>query len=295
MSVPPSSKTLLLGDAITRTTKMFTEVGITAARFEAELILEFILKRDRHWLITNQDTMLSLEEITMFETMVEKRFRHVPLSYLIGTREFMSLEFKTTADVLIPRPETELLVETCLQWIGERSELHGCDIGTGSGCIPLSIIHHAPGDVQMLATDISPAALEIAQYNAKHLKCLNKINFVAADLFDGVETEKPFDFITANLPYISSDEYKDLMLDVREYEPILALWGGETGLEIISRFIRDVGNYLLPKGLVIVEIGYTQANEVRQMFHDTHMFEKISVLSDYNNHDRCVSAIRNTA
>jgi len=201
----------------------------------------------------------------------------------------MSLAFKVTPAVLIPRPETEVLVERVIEESRGSGSINCLDVGTGSGCIPVSVISCFPGRARFDAVDISPEALDVARENSIRHALADSIDFYQSDLFSSVPQGRQFDVITANLPYISDSEYGGLMADVREYEPPVALRGGADGLELIRRFINEAGRFLKEDGRFFIEIGYNQAQQVIEHVERSGSYEDIRLYRDYSGNDRVVS------
>lgn len=241
-------------DLLLWTTRYFSDRSIAAARLEAEILLAYALGKDRVFLYTHFDRPVNGEERLRFRGLIKRRASLEPLAYLIGEKEFMSLSFMVNSEVLIPRPETELLVETAIN-LCDRPNLSIIDIGTGSGAIAISLAHYV-ADVQVMAVDISRTALELARRNAQRHG--TPIEFIHSDLFDQVDARWGFDIITANLPYISEKEYYSLDAGVRQYEPRQALLAGEDGLHLYRRLLPQAISRLNLEGCLLFEIGYNQ-------------------------------------
>ena len=224
----------------------------------------------------------SKQELEQIEIAVEKRLRHIPLAYIFGKTNFFGYDFVVSKDVLIPRLDTEILVENLIDEIKSRGEnVSVLDIGTGSGAIAITIQKET--GVNVFAVDISEAALKIAKRNAE----LNNacVEFVKSDLFDQIPNFKA-DIIVSNPPYIESSEIDALMPEVRDNEPILALDGGESGLVFYEKIVNEASKHLNPKGKLFFEIGYNQGKTVSDLMKNK--FKNVRVIKDYLNNDRIV-------
>ena len=219
---------------MTWTTRYFEDQGIAAARLEAEILLAYALQTDRVFLYTYFDKPVNQQERARFRSLIQRRARHEPVAYITGIKEFMSLSFEVSPAVLIPRPETELLVEKALDLCANK-RWRICDMGTGSGAIAVSLAYYS--DARVTAVDISGAAIEIAKRNAERHGV--QIEFCQSDLFAGVDPDQQFDLITANLPYITADEYKTLDAGVRRYEPKRPCWRAGMGWIFTAGYCRN--------------------------------------------------------
>lgn len=219
--------------------------GVSSSRLDAELLLGHVMEQDRVWLVAHDKEELNAETKQQFAIMVQKRTQRVPLVHLTHMREFYGLELKITADTLTPRVETEQMVE----WAIKHAKKNGrvIDVGTGSGAIALGIAKNRP-DLKIIGTEVSMPALEVARENAKSHDL--PIAFVLSDLWEAIEGT--FDAIVTNLPYLRDDAQTDLMEEVK-YEPDVALFGGEDGLDIYRRFLAKVPDFLVPKGFLFTE------------------------------------------
>lgn len=255
---------------------------------EAELLFTELLNCDRASLYLNRDSILNKEKLFSVSSAIKRRIKGEPIQYIIGKTEFMGLEFKVTPDVLIPRPETEILVEAAIKitrLIGE--EVRILDLGTGSGCIAVSLAKLLP-KVKVTATDISPEALKVALENARSNDV--DIDFFQGDLFGTCNlTPITYDLIISNPPYIRSSEIKKLQPEV-QYEPPIALDGGKEGLDFYKRIINDAPRYLEKKGFLILEIGFDQKDDLKKNLQNSGYFEIIEAIKDYNNIDRVIIA-----
>lgn len=232
-------------------------------------LLSSVLSLSTETVIIRSERELSAGEEDRLHHLLEERRRGRPMAYIAGTREFFSRSFMVDPRVLIPRPETEILVEEALRIISARAARIGpiADVGTGSGAIGITLAKESGKKITCI--DISPDALQIARVNAIRLGALDLVDIVCSDLLSAFGDRGRFDLIVANLPYVSEEEWQALMPDVRLFEPKLALWGGPEGLDIYCRFIKEARRHLSQDGHILCEIGSpTQAESVSRCFHD---------------------------
>jgi release factor glutamine methyltransferase len=273
----------LLTSAIAR----LTADQVPSPRLNTELLLMFTLNCDRAYLFAHPERELTAEEQSRYEAALTQRARGVPAQYITGHQEFWGMDLIVTPAVLIPRPETEHVVETVLELgtvdsgsqapvavtEGSRPEVQGptpaslriVDVGTGSGCIALALAREFP-DAEIHATDISASALEVARANASRLQLEKGIQFHQADLLEGLNLTN-FDFVVSNPPYVGESEEDQVQLEVRKYEPRAAVFGGPVGTEVIARLLPQAYAALRPGGWLVMEISGTIANQVEQMLH----------------------------
>ncbi|MGB6483062.1 MAG: peptide chain release factor N(5)-glutamine methyltransferase [Candidatus Acidiferrales bacterium] len=270
------------------------EMQVPSFTLAAELLLMHTLGRDRAWVYSHPEASLDGEASRKFFGLVAQRASGVPTQYLTGKQEFWGLEFEVTRAVLIPRPETEHVVEVAMERLGEQrrgENLRIADIGTGSGCIAVALAHELRG-AEILATDISGAALEIARRNAKRHSVSERIRFVECDLLDAAAAEGQwFDLIVSNPPYVARAEEPQLPKEVREHEPREALFGGATGTEIYARLIAEAAQHLRAGGLLVLEIGYGALEAIRPILDNT-AWKEIRVTNDLDGIPRVISAER---
>ncbi len=264
--------------------KQLTDKGKESAKLEAMLLLSHLTGMDRTELFISHENEVPDSVIESYLALIEKRVEGIPLQHIVGSANFMGLEFKVSPDVLIPRPETELLVEEALKILTPDSRV--LELCTGSGCIALSIMKLYPG-VTMVASDISPAAVHVAVENAEALEVPmgegpGKIDFKIGDLFEHVYDK--FDLIIVNPPYIRTDDIKNLEPEVKDHDPLMALDGGPDGLFFYRRLIYEAKNYLNPEGKLLLEIGYDQAPDITALAGDA--YKNIKVIKDYSGNDR---------
>lgn len=251
---------------------------------DAQVLLAHIIKKDKSWLHTHPEYELSPNETLALAKALAQLSAGVPLPYVIGEWEFYCLKFKVTPDVLIPRPETELLVETAIKWLAAHPDRDRvAEAGTGSGCIATSLAVNLP-HVHITATDISPEALAVASYNANKHNVHPRIQLVETNLLEG--THGPFDLICANLPYIPTASL--LKLRVYLQEPTLALDGGPDGLEVIRKMLDQTSSRLTKGGLVLLEIETGQAKQAVEYARQTFPDAEITTKLDLAGHHRLV-------
>lgn len=283
-------KKWLIRDLLQWTSQYFFEQKLEQSRLEAEVLLGHVLNQNRIYLYSNYDKPVNVNELTLYRELIKRRISGEPLAYILGYKEFMSLEFKVNPTVLIPRPDTEILVEKALELIDINHVKHVCDVGTGSGAIAISLAYYRQ-DIKVSACDISADALEIARENAVNHNV--DINFYHSDLLDALQGEK-FDLITANLPYISEAEFSELDLGVKNYEPSLALLAEENGLSLYRRLLTSCSDFLNDGAFIIIEISPEQVNEVKQIVFASGL-QYIVLVKDLAGRDRVILARRKNA
>jgi release factor glutamine methyltransferase len=275
----------------------------------AEILLMHALGRDRTWLYTNPESLLDPAAGEKYSALIARRTSGEPTQYLTGKQEFWGLEFEVTPAVLIPRPETEHVVEVALEHLGARGikinmktgapspPLRVADVGTGSGCLAVALAHELP-HAEIVASDISAAALEVARRNAVRHAVSDRIHFIECDLL-GASSGSPLvprpsslDLIVSNPPYVARNEAATLQREVRDHEPDAALFGGPTGVEIYARLIEQSGALLRPGGILVLELGYNSAGEVRKMFHVKQHWANVNITNDLAGIPRVLAAVR---
>lgn len=256
-----------IAQEIVEAARVLRKAGVSEARREAGSLLAHTIARDRTFLITHADELLSNDEAHRFHQFVARRAAGEPLQYITGRQEFFGLDFEVTPDVLIPRPETELLVETALGLLRDMN--HSpliCDVGTGSGCIATTLLHEHT-QARCLALDISPPALLVASRNAARHNVRERLALVASDCFNALDHGRArFSLIVSNPPYVTAEAFEGLQREVREHEPRTALTPGGDGLLVIRRIIEDAPRFLLAGGHLLLEIGFDQHEAVTQLF-----------------------------
>jgi len=287
-------ETWTIGKLIRWTQDFFGKKGIESSRLDAEIILAHSLGLKRIELYTNYNRAVTDEGRTRFRELVKLRARHCPCAYITGEREFMSLNFRVTPDVLIPRPETEFIVESVLELSSGRAaaELLIADIGTGCGCICISIATRLEKS-RFVATDISEAALAVARENAERHGVAERITFLRGDMLEPAAREGfggKIDFLLSNPPYVSQEEWPSLMAQVREYEPKEALLVSGDPLEHYRTIAAQAAKLLAPGGRVIVEVGRGRAEAVEKLFRENADYGATRLVKDYGGIDRIVIA-----
>jgi release factor glutamine methyltransferase len=276
---------------------------VSSHTLAAELVLMHVLGRDRAWIYTHPEDTLEPAAVDLYFALVARRAAGEPTQYLTGKQEFWGLEFEVTPAVLIPRPETEHVVEVALERLGARGikinmttglpspRLRIADVGTGSGCIAVVLAHELP-HAEVLATDISGVALEVARRNATRHGLGDRVHFLRADLLDSVKEPGSFDLIASNPPYVARNESHELPREVREHEPDLALFGGPTGAEIYPRLIEQAAAALRRKGILVLELGYDSLDHVRPLLYGQTAWVNVSVTNDLAGIPRVIAAER---
>ena len=278
------------------------DANVPSFTLAAELLLLHVVGRDRTWLYAHPEDEISMEQEERFLSLIARRAAGEPTQYLTGKQEFWGLEFEVTPDVLIPRPETEHVIEVALDRLalreiraGRKQTLSGyglqiADIGTGSGCIAIALAKDLPG-TKFIATDISPAALSVARRNAERHNFADRIEFVRANVLEGIAAETHFDLIASNPPYIGRREGPTLQREVRDHEPEVALYGGEEGYELYAALVTQSAAHLLPGGIVVLELGHDSLPAVQPLF-DTPDWTRVGVTNDLAGIPRVIAAER---
>ncbi|TXD31415.1 peptide chain release factor N(5)-glutamine methyltransferase [Lujinxingia vulgaris] len=276
------------------TTDFLGERGVDSPRVDAEVLLSYALDLPRIQLYAQFDRPLIESELATYRAMIKRRATGEPVAYIIGERDFWSITLKTDARALIPRPDTETLVEAALKVLptaDESTRLRVADIGTGTGAIALALATERP-DLDLAATDQAAPTLELAKENADALDLSDRVSFFQGDLLDALPAEwRSLDMLVSNPPYIGTTEREQLMRDVRDFEPEGALFSGEDGLDILRRLIPASFNALKPGAFLLLEIGYRQGSAVTALLEDAG-FEEIAILPDLAGHDRVARARR---
>lgn len=258
-----------------------SQLNTEEAALEAQLLLQHILNVNRAWLIAHENDALQPNIHAAYRALISRRLNGEPIAYILGYREFYGLKLKVTPDTLIPRPDTETLVEAALAKIPQNTTIKILDLGTGTGAIALAIARHRP-QAYVIATDTSQAALNIALENAQNLNITN-ISFVLSDWFSALNDEK-YDVIVSNPPYIEQDDVHLQQGDLR-FEPISALASGKDGLDAIRHIVKTAPRHLNPHGWLMLEHGYNQASEVRKLLTQ-HGFIAVSSVKDFGSNER---------
>jgi len=256
---------------------------------ETELLFTEVLNCSRQSLYLDKSLVLSVGQSPLISSVLKRRIKGEPIQYILGKTEFMGIEFKVTPDVFIPRPETEIVVEKAIDLVhSSEFMVHSIlDIGTGSGCIAVSLAKNLPA-AEITAIDISEDAIRVAKENA--LRSDSKINFLISDLFSNRELRTMnYELIISNPPYIPSAEIEKLQPEIK-YEPRIALDGGPDGLGFYRRIISEATRYLKEGGFLLMEMGYSQKEEIKNIFQNSGYFEIIEFVKDYRDIDRVIIA-----
>ena len=256
---------------------MLNAASVPEARREAGSLLSFVIGKDRTFLISHGEDALEDAALDRFRETVARRAEGEPLQYITGVQDFYGREFRVTPDVLIPRPETELLVEAALEAIAGVSAPLICDVGTGSGCIAVTLLCERR-DARAVAVDVSEAALAIAADNARRHGVDERIELRVSDCFHGLEPVA-FDVVVSNPPYVSAHALAGLQREVRDHEPLIALSPGADGLSVIRRLLHDAPGFLKPGGHLIMEIGFDQGEAVQQLI-DPNVWRLVEIRPD---------------
>jgi len=281
------------------TTSYFTRKGIDSPRLSAELLLAHVLGCPRIRLYTNYEQPLREDQLAAMRALVQRAAEEEPIAYLTGRAHFFNLEFEVNRDVLIPRPDTETLVENVLQLARNAAGFEAprvLDLCTGSGCIAAAIAHHLRA-ATVVATDISAPAVALARRNVERLGLADRVTVEQGDLFEPLARlvdARPFDLIVANPPYIATAQLETLDRSVRDYEPVAALDGGLDGLAIHRRILREAPDRLAPGGRVYVEIAFDQGELATQVAAEYPQFQDVRILKDYSGRDRVLAARKST-
>jgi release factor glutamine methyltransferase len=283
--------------------------GVLEPRASAEVLLAHVLNLSRLDLYLRYDQPLSPEELARFKSLVVRRRQGEPVAYLTGHKEFWSLDFQVRSGVLIPRPETEILVASALEaartMIGlelkvqepnefarpEKNVLWGLEIGVGSGAVVVALARELP-QMAWLALDLSETSLTVARDNARRHGAADRLRFVRGDLLSGLNPAPRFALLVANLPYVSRAQYEQLPREIRDFEPQQALWGGEDGLSLIRPLTQEAHRYLRPGGCLALEVGEGQASEVLELLRQTGAYQGLETLADYQGIPRVLRGMR---
>ncbi len=261
--------------------------GIIEPRREAISLLVLALQKDKTFLIAHPEYELSGAEEKRFQDFLQRRASREPFQYIAGKQEFYGLDFEVNRNVLIPRPETELIVESAIEILRVKRNSNFCEVGIGSGCIAVSILHEVKTS-NAIGLDISPKALEIAARNAAAHEVSNRLELKISNVFEVLQNEK-FDLIISNPPYIPSEEIENLQTEVRDFEPIIALTDRDDGLSIIEKIIVESPKFLNKEGFLLLEIGFGQADKVREIF-EPEIWRVVEILPDLQGIPRMVKA-----
>ena len=273
--------------------QLLLAAGIQSARLDAEVLLRHVLDMEKTELYLGVEAALNIEEERRFRELLHRRAKREPVATITGRKEFWSLDFLVNSDVLVPRPETERLVEIALKQLrpsAAKTPMQILDLGTGSGAIAVCLARERL-DAEICAVDISLSALEVARINAERHGVSKRVHFLHGDLFEPIETEKTFHLIVSNPPYIRSGEMAVLAPEIREWEPVAALDGGVDGLDFYRRIIGVAHRYLAPGGSIVLEIGADMGGAIAELLTRSGCYEGVSIHQDYAGSDRVVAAM----
>jgi release factor glutamine methyltransferase len=270
------------------------EVSAVISRRDAEVLLAHVLQRDRAWLFLHAMDELPAEDASAFRALAARRDAHEPLQYITGVQEFFGLPLRVTRDTLIPRPETEHLVEAVLAWAAAQTPgLRLLDVGTGTGAIALALAKHLP-QAEIVACDLSPAALEVARTNARELGLEHRVRFHLSDLLKAFMPElqqgSRYNAVVSNPPYVPAGDAAEMQAEVRDFEPHTALFAGDDGLDVYRRLIPQAHAALEPGGLLAMEIGFGQRDALVELLS---AWKDVRFVDDYAGIPRTVLASRN--
>jgi release factor glutamine methyltransferase len=272
--------------------QLLSERGFENARLEAELLLAHVLQLRRLDLYLQFERPLTNAELESFRALVRRRLKHEPLQYIVGSTAFRQIELHVDRRVLIPRPETEVLAGLAIDWArAQTRSLRALDIGTGSGAIALSLVHET-ATTQVVATDISSDALSLARANADRLGHTARVEFRCGSLWEPVEADEVFDIVISNPPYIAPHERAELQPEVRDWEPAAALFAAGDGMEVINAITEQAHRHLYADGLLALEVGMTQAQQVSAQLRAHGAYHEVAVARDLAGRDRVVTARR---
>jgi release factor glutamine methyltransferase len=275
------------------TTDYFQKNNVSEPRTSAEVLLAHVLAEDRLFLYLNYDRPMETNELTAYRACIKRRLGGEPNQYITGNQEFWSLPLRVSPDVLIPRPETEVLVEAVLEFLDKADpNVDILDLGTGSGAIAIALARELPA-ARIVATDLSMATLRLAQENAKSHQVDQRILFVRGDMFAAIPgASQRFKVVVTNPPYVSHAEISELAREIRDFEPHHALEGGPDGLAAIRHIIAEAPTVLCQAGALFMEMGADQTKSVSALVIDSQRYENYRIIKDYSSLDRVLVAIK---
>ncbi len=276
-----------IAESVEKTAKIFNSAEIDDPRREAASLLCFALARDRVFLIAHPEYELRDDEAELFDLIVKRRASREPFHHITGVKEFYGLDFLVSPDVLIPRPETEMLVAKGIEILRGLDSPVFCEVGVGSGCIAVSLVHHVES-ATAVGLDISKAAIAIARSNADNYQVSDRLRLQLSDVYSGLFNER-FHLIVSNPPYIPAEDIAGLQPEVRDFEPRAALTDDGSGLSIIEKIVRQAPTYLNTGGFLVLEIGIDQAGQIRNMF-DPEIWSRVEIVQDFQGIPRMVCA-----
>jgi release factor glutamine methyltransferase len=278
-------------DLINSASEHLKNRGFENSRLEVERMLGNVLGFSRLELYMEFERPLTDAERDSFRSLYRRRLSREPLQHILGTAEFREIKVKSDRRAMIPRFETEFLVETAINLLKNIPTPYITDIGTGTGVIALSIAYEIP-DSKIVAIDISKEALMLAEENARKLGLLQRIEFVESNLFCGIKDYGLFDAVISNPPYIKTNEIENLQPEVRIHDPRTALDGGDDGLKIVGKIISEAGDFLKTGGMLLIEIGDEQSEKVKEIIDNTQVYSEIEILKDLADKNRIIKAVK---
>jgi release factor glutamine methyltransferase len=261
---------------------------INTATLEARILLQHVIGKSLEYILARPENELTLQEQNVFEQLLTRRLLLEPIAYITGTKEFYGRNFVVSDKVLIPRPDTELLIDVILKEVDNNISVEVLELGTGSGCIATSLLLEMP-NIYLTATDISNDAIMVARQNAINHNVLGRSRIINSDWFKSLE-KHPFDIIVSNPPYISPDDTLNMSIETLQHEPYLALFAENNGLASYHIIAKEAKNFLKPQGKLFLEIGYNQSNDVTEIFYNSGYVVK-KVYKDLAGHDRVLVII----
>lgn len=274
-----SNVSMSIAQALHEASETLNEAGVPEARKEARSLLAHVLGIDWGVLITNSREPISKSSVARFQEVIARRANGEPAQYIIGTQDFYGRRFEVNPHVLIPRPETEWLIETALTYLSSaKGPVWICDVGTGSGCIAITLVCESRF-ANVIATDISAPALEVAKRNAEAHEVTNRISFIESDCFNALSNNVSFDLIVSNPPYVSEKVFPGLQREVRDHEPRVALTPGDDGLTVIRRLINEAPRFLKENGHLLIEIGFDQSEAIPDLI-DPNIWRLLRIVPD---------------
>jgi release factor glutamine methyltransferase len=273
-----------IGNAINEASRILEKNKIKSAKLDSEILMSEVIKKDRKFIILNSEQKIEKNSFDDFKNLINKRSNGKPIAYIIGKKNFWKYEFEINENVLVPRPDTELIVEEVLRFSKNRNKLNVLDIGTGSGCILLSILDEKK-DFFGIGIDISKKCLDLSKKNALGIEVHNRVKFIKSDV-DNFNYGK-YDLIISNPPYIKQVDFKYLEKSVVNFEPKLALNGGIDGLSEIRKVIKKSSELIKIGGKFFLEIGFDQKNKVKQILKNKGFYIN-KILKDYGQNNRCI-------
>lgn len=275
-----------IADALRSASQRLDTAGVADPRREAASLLALALDRPNTFLIAHPEYELTVDELSKFEAFTARREKREPFQYIAGKQEFYGLDFEVTPAVLIPRPETEILVEEAIKELAKLETPRFCEIGVGSGCISVSILANVP-TATAVATDISPEAIKVARRNAERHSVADRLTLIEGDLFAGVKGK--FDMIVSNPPYVPDGDLAEMQSEVRDYEPHGALFAGTHGLRVLDQIIHEAPVRLDPGGILLLEIGRGQSERLGKCL-EAATWQRVEFINDLQEIPRTIKA-----